>query len=71
MKSKLRKMVNKTKTQAVVSRKANLKTKQLSHVREAEYKEADNGHYPERSMKQTKLMVRITLTVMGIVLLLH
>lgn len=27
MKSKLRKMVNKTKTQAVVSRKANLKTK--------------------------------------------
>lgn len=30
-------MVNKTKTQAVVSRKANLKTKQLSHVCEAEY----------------------------------
>lgn len=43
MKSKLRKMVNKTKTQAVVSRKANLKTKQLSHVCVAEYKEADNG----------------------------
>lgn len=43
MKSKLRKMVNKTKTQAVVSRKANLKTKQLSLICEAEYKEADNG----------------------------
>lgn len=43
MKSKLRKMVTKTKTQAAVSRKANLKTKQLSHACVAEYKEADNG----------------------------
>lgn len=37
MNKKLNKLLNKAKTQSIVSRKANQKTKQLSH------KEADNG----------------------------
>jgi hypothetical protein len=43
MNKKLNKLLNKEKTLRKVAIKANLKTKQLSHVCEAEYKEADNG----------------------------